>query len=444
MLGDTIVAQASAPGAAERAVLRLSGPAAIAAAAAVFAPPLPRQRAQVEGALRLGRWTLPALALVFVAPASFTGEDTVELHVPGSPMLVRHLLDALLAAGRALGVRQALPGEFTARACQNGRLDLAQAEGVLLLLQAADGAAAAAAVQWLHGGYSEVAASVRARLQDALALLEAGLDFAEEESAVAGAADWLAPLPGVTADLQRLLASLPAATPGGEVLLLGRANAGKSSLANALAGEPVALVDARPGTTRDLLRVELEPGVVLWDAPGDLDQPAAADAAALALRDRLGGGAAAMLCVLDATWPVAPAAAFASPLPCLGIVWTKCDAVAAPPEVPAALAAALAARTGQPPPVLATSARTGQGLESLRRLLARAATGAVVEAGGPLRAALVEAQAAVERARVAAGAGPELAATELRAALGALDGVGGTHSPEQLLDRIYRRFCLGK
>ena len=177
MLGCTIVAQASAAGASARAVLRLSGPAALAAAELVFAAPLPRCRAQVEGALRLGEGVLPALALVMVAPASFTGEDTVELPVPGSPMLVRRLLDTLLAGGRALGVRQALPGEFTARACQNGRLSLVQAEAVLLLLHAADTAAAAAAAQWLAGGYTEAANELRTQLQDVLALIEGGPDF---------------------------------------------------------------------------------------------------------------------------------------------------------------------------------------------------------------------------------------------------------------------------
>src|SRR5690606_33026584 len=124
---------------------------------------------------------LPAFALVLVAPRSFTGEDTVELHVPGSPLLVRRLVDEILRAGAGLGVREALPGEFTARACRHGRLDLAQAEGVLLLLQAADAAAAAEAAQWLRGGYSEAAAALRQRLQDSLALLEAGLDFTADE-----------------------------------------------------------------------------------------------------------------------------------------------------------------------------------------------------------------------------------------------------------------------
>src|SRR5690606_1044234 len=141
----------------------------------------------------------------------------------------------------------------TARACRHGRLDLAQAEGVLLLLQAADAAAAAEAAQWLRGGYSEAAAALRQRLQESLALLEAGLDFTADETGAVPTAEWLGPLADIEQGLAALLASLPAAAPGGEVLLLGRANAGKSALANALAGDDAALVDGTPGTTRDLL-----------------------------------------------------------------------------------------------------------------------------------------------------------------------------------------------
>lgn len=440
MLGDTIVAQASAAGASARAVLRLSGPQALAAAELVFAAPLPRARAQVDGALRLGDGVVGAFALVFVAPASFTGEDTVELHLPGSPMLVQRLLDTLLEQGRALGVRLALPGEFTARACQNGRLGLAQAEGVLLLLHAADTRAAAQAVQWLRGGYDDAAQAVRSGLQDVLALVEAGLDFDDGEAGAVATADWQVPLAAVAERLQALLATLPAAAPGGEVLLLGRANAGKSSLVNALLGRSAALVCDTPGTTRDLLRAELAPGVHLWDAPGDLDQPSEADAAALQLRDRLAGRAAALLCVLDATAPQPPASVFASALPWLAIVWTKCDLVAAPPPLPADLARRAAAGV----PVFATSAVQPQGLTPLRELLQRTAAGGVVDAGGPLRSAFAAALQAVLRARAAASAGPELCAVELQAALAALDDIGGRHSTEHLLDRIYGRFCLGK
>ncbi|MEC7725281.1 MAG: tRNA uridine-5-carboxymethylaminomethyl(34) synthesis GTPase MnmE, partial [Planctomycetota bacterium] len=158
MIGDTIVAQASAPGPGDRAVLRVSGPRALAVAARVFEPPLERARGQVDGHVVVRGQALDAYALTMVGPRSFTGEDVVELHVPGSAMLVRLLLARMLEDGASAGVREALPGEFTARACEHGRLDLAQAEGLLLLLHAQDQRQAQAAVQWLNGG---LAAAVR-------------------------------------------------------------------------------------------------------------------------------------------------------------------------------------------------------------------------------------------------------------------------------------------
>lgn len=439
MLGDTIAALASAPGAGARAVLRISGPRARVAAQRVFAPELPVVRAQVDGVVRADGIELPAFALVMMGPASFTGEDTVELHVPGSPLFVRLVLDALLADGEASGIREALPGEFTARACRNGRLDLAQAEGVLLLLHAADANAAAAAVQWLRGGLSRVADEVRGKLQDVLALLEVGLDFSDGDTGEVPEAEWRAPLAAIETTLRELLGTLPAAAPGGEVLMLGVSNAGKSSLANALAGREMAIVDATPGTTRDLLRVEIAPGVALWDAPGDLDAPDTVDAAALALRDRLAGRAAAALCVLDASAPLVPAAMLTTPLPWLAIVWTKIDLVTNVPPLPAALRERAAGV-----PTFATSARAHRGLDALRDLLQQRSRASVVDAGGPLRSALQRALDAVITVRASSDVPPEVVAVELRQALVALDDFGARHSPEHLLDRIYGRFCLGK
>ena len=437
MIGDTIVAWSSAKGASERAVLRLSGPAARELAQRVFTPGIPAQRTIVDGAVCVLGQRTAAFALSMPAPASFTGEHTVELHVPGSPVLVQLLLDELLRDAAALGARMALPGEFTARAVQHGKLDGIGAEALLLLLHAADRQQLQHAVQWLRGGLAAAVLELRAELQDALALVEVGLDFTDDETGAVDASIWQATLQRALVRLGELLATVPAAAPGGEVLLLGAANAGKSALANALAGRAAALVAELAGTTRDVLRIELAPGVAVFDAPGDLQAPGDIDAAALALRDRLAGGAASLLLVLDASGePFVPPSALASPLPWFGVVWTKVD-LAQPPPLPEAVAA-----RGNGLPVFATSARTGAGIGDLRTALLAAGTGGVVDAGGPLRSALGQTQQAVERALSAPT--PELVAVDLQVALRALDGIAGTHSPEALLDRIYGRFCLGK
>ncbi|MGC6487239.1 MAG: GTPase, partial [Planctomycetota bacterium] len=366
MIGDTIVALATAPGASARATLRISGPRAFEVAAEVFSPSPARARAQVDGAVRVRGRSFEAFALTMVGPQSFTGEDVVELHLPGAPVLARLLQERLLEVGAARGARAALPGEFTARACQNGRLDLAQAEGLLLLLHAQDQREALAAVQWLNGGLAAAARAVRARLQDLLALVEVGFDFDDMDTGAVAPELWQAPLEPLAAQLEELLAALPVQAPGGELLLVGRANAGKSSLVNALAAAPRALVADVAGTTRDLLRVEVAPGVHLWDAPGDLDEPGAADRAALELRERLSGRAAGLLVVLDATDPQLSPMALRSPLPWFGVVYTKCDLVAGPP--PLCDEARARTPTGR---VFETSARDLRGVEPLRAFLAR-------------------------------------------------------------------------
>jgi tRNA modification GTPase len=440
MIGDTIVAMATPSGPGARAVIRISGPQAQKVAGRVFTPPLPVERLQVEGEVCVGEVSLPAMALTMVAPRSFTGEDVVELHVPGSPVLVRLLQEELLRDGEAVGVREALPGEFTARACENGRLDLAQAEGLLMLLHAQDQQQALRAVQWLRGGLAESVQSVRKDLQDILALLEVGFDFDDDDTGAVAPELWREPLDPLAARIEQLLASLPTAAPGGEVLLVGRANAGKSSLVNALSGRESLLVADHAGTTRDLLRVEVQPGVHVWDAPGDLEDPTQADAAALALRERLSGRAAGLLVVLDATDPEVPALSMSSPMPWFGVVFTKCDLV---DRVPA-LCEAARARLPGPDRVFLTSSVTKDGVAELRDALRLTAGSSTVDAGGPLRSAMQAALDSVRRAVDAASMAPELAAAELQAALRAIQGIAGDHSPEQLLDRIYGRFCLGK
>ncbi|MEC7583569.1 MAG: GTPase [Planctomycetota bacterium] len=435
---DTIVAVASPPGGGERAVLRLSGPAALEAAGLALAEPLPRERCQRTGQVDLPSGRVSALALVMPGPGSFTGEDVVELHVPGSSLLCSMLIDQLVTEGRELGVRRAQPGEFSARAFENGRMDLAQAEGLLMLIHGTNESQLAAGAAWLSGGLREGLRSIREKIQDGLAWIETGLDFEPEDTGAVDASHYRPALEQAQAELDRLLAAVPRALPGGELLLVGASNAGKSSLVNALAGRDEVLVDPGAGTTRDVLRVELAPGVAVWDAPGDLDQPAAIDAAALQLRDRLGAQAAAALVVVDSQQPV-----FVEPsLPVLGVVLTKCDL--GPP------AASLRGLAAAEEPVWVCSATQGTGIDELRAFLVEQSAGGAREPGWPVRAAAEAARDSVARVL---SAPPELSAellgAELQQALAELAVFeaaeqGGSHSAEPLLDRIFRRFCLGK
>lgn len=432
MSATTIYAIASPPGPSPRAVLRLSGPSARAAAELVFAPALPAVRAQVEGHVRVRHGSVRALALVMPGPHSYTGEDTVELHVPGSPLLLGELTAALAQHAGPLALAPAAPGEFTRRAFVHGRIDLAQAEGVLLLIHGEAEDVRRLGMQWLQGGLSQAIANIRSDLQDASALVAAGLDFTEGETGEVPDPLWRAPLVRGIERLEQVLAELPAALPSGEVLLLGAANAGKSSLCNALAGRDAVLVDSVPGTTRDLVRVELARGVALWDAPGDLAAPADADRAALQLRDRLGQRAACALLVLDPAAPHVPRTG----LPLLAVVSTKHDLHGfdnADHRLPPDCAQV---------PRFAVSARTGVGIAALREfLLARGAAGAGA-ACAPLRERLQQACAAA-RSALSAPMG-ELVGADLAFALQELGAIDGSHSPEDLLDRIFGRFCLGK
>lgn len=446
MLDDTIVAIASPPGRSARGVIRVSGPRAFAAVEALVETPLPRARGVHAGRVRVRGGDVAALLLTMPAPRSFTGEDVVELHLPGSPLL----LDRVLAALCEAGARLATPGEFTRRAHEHGKLGLEQAEAVAALIHAQGEAARRAALHALSGGLAAAVAQVRAAVQDAAALIEAGLDFSDGETGEVDPAAWLPALSRARAQLAELIAQMPVVEAGGEVLLRGVANAGKSSLCNALLGRDELLVDARAGTTRDVLVVRLTDGATLLDAPGDLAASDGVDRDALALRDRLAARAAGVLLVVDAGAPQLPDV---GGLTVFGSVLTKLDSCADAPAETASLAEVatwLAARglPALPPPWFLTSARTGRGLPALREFLARRASGHAAQgaAFSRWRGAFTAADVAVARAIDAghAGRSDELVAADLAEALAALDAVSGRSTPEDLLDRIFAAFCLGK
>lgn len=500
--GDTIVALATPEGEGGLAVVRLSGPGAIAivrallpagsasrgivshrawravlrwpggaANAATNAATNAAAGAEaVDGALagepRPGEPLDEAIVLPLLGPRSYTGEDTVELQCHGGRLTARRLVAACVAAG----ARPAAPGEFTRRAFLNGRLSLDQAEAVADLIHAEDELTARAALRQLRGGLRDELASLEAPLRRLLAELEGRLEFSADDPA---GCEPLAAEPGLAAAASRLdalLAAAPAARrlrEGVQVVLVGPPNVGKSSLFNALLGHERAIVDPEPGTTRDVVEAVLSHAgcrFVLHDTAGlragagrveSLGQSRAR--AAMARAD-------IVLRLREAGQALEPEPGWRPELAARAVVLsvvTKGDLAGAEGR---GASASRAARRGEAGPgaaaarapdgALITSARTGLGVTALRQALAAAADQAKlreVAAQGWLlnerhRHALLSARAELEEVRDAAraDAGEEVVATLLAGVLARLGEVSGRVFTERLLDEVFSRFCVGK
>ena len=437
---DTIAAIATATGRGGVGIVRLSGPSAKTIAERICARALrPRHAHHVRFHDREGEVVDDGIALLFVAPASYTGEDVVELQAHGSPVVLHELLEACCAHG----ARRARGGEFSERAWENGRLDLAQAEAVADLIAAGDLRAARAARRSLEGEFSQ---RVDALAQTLLALrvqLEASIDFSDEELDADGDAALRRRL---DAAREQLAALLEAAGQGRRLrdglhaVIVGPPNAGKSSLLNALAGADRAIVTDMPGTTRDLLQETIRVDGVeltLVDTAGLREQGDAIEREGMRRARNELSRADAALVVLDARDPEAGRDAVEHALVGVPeIVWlhNKCDLL--PPDAP---------------PVAGTilvSARTGNGLDALHARL-RALAGGGAEGAFSARARHVE---ALQRARALldeavdgiAAVRPELAADSLHRAHDALGEITGRVLPDALLGHIFATFCIGK
>jgi len=447
---DTIVAAITAAGRGERAAVRLSGPRAFELCERVLdvsAPPRPWHAGR--GRLDLGQGVgVDVLLLGFRAPRSLTGEDVVELHLPGWPVLVTELLARLLATG----ARPAQRGEFSRRAVASGRADLPSVLAVARLVAARTAEEAADAAAALAGGLQRLHESLRDRLLAALALVEAHVDFEEEDTEAIGDDDVrgaLAQAVETAARLQRAGTLAPPADGETDVAVLGPPNAGKSLLFLALCPGAETTVSPRPGTTRDALEARVTHGGRRWrvlDGPGvDRADPSGAlselDRAAMDLYVRNLPRAAVVLLVTDAAAPPAPAARralreAAGPRAVVEVL-NKCDLLAQP-------------RCGaRPGGAIAVSALRRLGLPELWAAVAAAApapsapdtsTHGERQAAGAVLAALQPALA-----RPLAGRLPELALA-LREALAALDDASGGAADldRELLDRIFASFCIGK
>jgi tRNA modification GTPase len=440
---DTIVAPATPPGRGALAIVRLSGTATRRILAEVFTPdgtaPLSARRPRV-GTFRDagGRPLDEGVALLWSGPRSYTGEDLAELTVHGAPAVVQ----ALVAACTAAGARTARPGEFTLRALRNGKLDLVRAEAIGDLVAAETLEQARIATRQLRGEVGAAVVPLAQEVLDLAADVEAGLDFAEEEDLALGAEEIADRAVGLARSIDQLLgASEPArrVREGARVVLLGPPNAGKSSLFNRLCGEERAIVTAEAGTTRDLVEeqmvIEGLP-VVLVDAAGVRLARGAAEAEGVRRALGAAGGAELVLDVYDLTRPERPRAPGegARRLP----VGTHADLEWSTPPAEGSVL---------------VNAVSGEGVEGLRRRIA-ALLGApgtapfesVAFATLRHREAAGAAARALGRAAAASrtGAGAELVAVELRDALAALEGILGKVGPEELLGRIFARFCVGK
>ena len=455
MLADTIAAIATPPGEGGLAVVRISGPGALTVADQCFRPAgqtakppstAPSHTIHYGHVVHQGQRVDEVLLAVMRAPRTFTREDVVEISCHGGTLVAKLVLDAALAAG----ARLAHPGEFTQRAFLNGRLDLAQAEAVADLIHSRTDLALRAAHEQLAGGLSQRINRLRDDLMQTLAHIEAHIDFPDEDIAPDTQAQLLARLERGLAFMDALLRTAGEGQllrHGIRAAIVGRPNAGKSSLLNQLLGHDRAIVSPIPGTTRDTIEETANIRglpVIFTDTAGLRAGGDALEAEGIRRSHAALAKAELILHVLDASEPLTPdderhLAEFAGKKRIL--IRNKAD-LPSRLELPAAAT-----------PVVNVSCLTGHGLEALKDAIQTLVWSGQSKPGMSEVAinsrhedALQRAHAATERAIAAlsAGAGLELAALELRLAANAVGEVVGKTTTEDLLDAIFSTFCLGK
>ena len=452
---DTIAAVATGGRPCAIGILRLSGPGALAAADGVFTPlrggPLSSRpdRQLVYGVLRdrEGAEIDRCLATVTRGPGSYTGEDTAEIQCHGSPTVLALGLEALFAHG----ARQAGPGEFTRRAFLNGRLDLTQAEAVIDLIDAQTPEAARQAAGQLAGALSRRLGAVYDGLVDLMAHFHAVLDYPDEDIEPFRAEEMSAALDRAARQLEELAATYRRGrqlTEGVPCAIVGRPNAGKSTLFNALLGYDRAIVTDVPGTTRDTVEERVRLGGVLLrliDTAGLRDTEDRVERLGVERSRAAMEGAELILVLWDGSRPPAEEDGAllerALSLAPTVLVRTKADLPPAP----------WPGRDPMPPAV-AVSAKTGRGLDELEEAVAalfppdRAAPAGELLTNARQAGAAARAAEAAERARgaLAAGVTPDALLTDVEEALSALGELTGRTVREDITDRIFERFCVGK
>lgn len=436
---DTIAACATPPGVSALALVRLSGPQASAIAGHLLGEPLP-PRQPLPRRLRLDGKVLDEAVITFwPGPRSYTGEDLVEISCHGNPLVVETILRTLQQAG----ARMARPGEFTERAFLHGRIDLTQAEAVLDVLHAGSERALLAAQRSLAGRLRDRLMEVRSGLLDLLARIEAFIDFPEEDIQPEVGDGFRKEVSRLLQLISGLLATAPLGQrlrSGYRLVLMGPPNVGKSSLLNALLGSDRAIVSPVPGTTRDTV----EESVVLAGFPVRLIDTAGlrpssdpVEQEGMHRTREAAKQADLVLALIDRTQPKDPCETEWAPFSeKLLRVLTKSD-------LPAAF-------SGEGHPV---SAQTGIGLDALRQAIARRLAGDFLAPGAEEVAVNSRHAEALQKATeglatasssLATRAAPELIASDLRISLQALESILGVGTSEDVLDRLFAQFCIGK
>ena len=444
MAEETVAAVATPSGMGGVAIVRVSG-TGVPAIARRVAGRLPEPRVATFCRFRDGNGEVidEGIALYFRAPASFTGEDVLELQGHGGPVVA----DLLLRRVVACGARIAEPGEFSRRAFLNGKLDLVQAEAVADLIESGTAAAARLAVRSLEGEFSRRVHALVERVTTLRMYVEASIDFPEEEVDFLGDEKVSTDLQAITGELAGILQSARVGRlmrDGITLVIAGEPNAGKSSLMNSLAGTEAAIVTAIPGTTRDLLRERIQLDgipVHLVDTAGlrESDDPVEREGIRRARREL--ERADHVLWVYDAAAGEPAHPAWVPHGVPFTLVRNKIDLTGTPAGL---------SRRGDDVEI-AVSATQGDGIERLRRHL-RSSAGATADGGGEFMArrrhldALERSAAHLADGRRAleSGRAGELLAEDLRQAQRALSEITGEVTADDLLGRIFSSFCIGK
>ncbi len=435
---ETIAALSSASGSSHIAIVRVSGPDSLTIVSSLCPGAGLDKTAgfhAAEAFLRVpGCGEAKCDIYIFRAPFSYTTEDVVELHFPGSPLLAERILLALAQKG----ARPAGPGEFTRRAFLGGRIDLAQAEAVCAVISARNDAELALGARALSGAVSEEISRASGRLENLLALVEASLDFSDQDIEIIPAGQVREQVEEVLALLERPASTAP--EPRRDmlrVLICGMANVGKTSLFNCLLGKGRAIVSPIAGTTRDAVSAVLELGgtqILLFDTAGRKQRSEGVESLALSVVERFLDMTDIAVCVMEAhKKPSEGELEFYNSIGCPKfLVANKSD-----------LGLADGLRE-----CLNISCLTGRGIAELKESLTDMVRGGVERQPDALslsfrqRDALARARGALERA-LESGA-EELLAEDLREAIGALGEIAGKMVSDETLDRIFQQFCIGK